>query len=197
MQPLNPFAQRRDGCHRGSLSTCHVGPMRRLQRCLSSCHELVALPALANGLSVNRKAQFSWHLRQVEWQMDVIVSTLSSGASRDGNHWMAKDCLMRIGIDARYLSHGLMGGVPPTCACSCPRSSSAPAQRRSFSMPTRRLRSKSTRPRCRKTLHCASCPTNPLSAVWRHDAGAPWRRTTSDVAHFPANFGFAPRRCVP
>lgn len=104
---------------------------------------------------------------------------------------------MRIGIDARYLSHGLMGGVHTYCRNLIPALLAAAPGDEFF------LYADAKRPfelgpllgnatlRLLPYRSAASALANDLFAL-RHAMAA----DGLDVAHFPANGGFAPRGCA-
>ena len=99
---------------------------------------------------------------------------------------------MRIGIDVRYLSHGLLGGVHHYVAQLVPALiRAAPAhsfvlyadRRRPFELTTLPLR---------VTVRVLPWQ-NPLSSIVNDLAMPRWMAADQlDVAHFPANYGFAP-----
>ena len=99
---------------------------------------------------------------------------------------------MRIGIDVRYLSHGLVGGVHSYIASFLPELVALTGGHQLF------LYADTKRP-----LELAELPghvtvrylpwRNPLSSVWNDFTVRRWMAADGvEVAHFPANCGFGP-----
>ena len=101
---------------------------------------------------------------------------------------------MRIGIDVRYLSHGLVGGVHTYIVNFVPALIDlAPDHQIYLYADTKRPFELSDLP-SHVTLRMLPW-RSPLSSIW-HDA-LMWRQMAADrldVAHFPANYGFGPPR---
>lgn len=102
---------------------------------------------------------------------------------------------MRIGIDARYLSHGLMGGVHTYLRLLIPalieRAGSASIYLYADTKAPFEIDPTTLPPNV--TLRLLPY-RNPLSAVWLDfTLQRAMAQDNLDVAHFPANFGFAPR----
>ena len=102
---------------------------------------------------------------------------------------------MRIGIDARYLSHGLMGGVHTYLSLLAPALIERASRDKIFFYADTKARFELDQATLPANVTVRLLPyTNALSAVkldWTlRDAMA---QDDLDVAHFPANFGFAPR----
>ncbi|MBI1295449.1 glycosyltransferase [bacterium] len=102
---------------------------------------------------------------------------------------------MRIGIDARYLSHGLVGGVHTYIAHFIPALIDLTSDHQLF------LYADDKRPfELTKLPNHVTVRTlpyrNPLSSVY-HDLtlAQVMKGDHLDVAHFPANYGFAPAGC--
>ena len=99
---------------------------------------------------------------------------------------------MRIGIDVRYLSHGLLGGVHHYVALLVPALiRAAPAHSFVLYADRRRPFELTTLP-----LHAIVRVLpwqNPLSSLVNDLAMPRWMAADQlDIAHFPANYGFAP-----
>jgi len=100
---------------------------------------------------------------------------------------------MRIGIDVRYLSHGLLGGVHTYVRHFVPELLSLASDHQVFLYAdTKRPFELSGLP-AHVTLRRMTW-TSPLSSVY-HDLfmRRQMRRDQIDVAHFPANYGLAPK----
>ena len=99
---------------------------------------------------------------------------------------------MRIGIDVRYLSHGLVGGVHTYVAHFVPELIALASEHRVF------LYADTKRP-----FELGSLPAHVTVRYlpWQHPASSIWHDLTMsrlmardrlDVVHFPANYGFGP-----
>lgn len=99
---------------------------------------------------------------------------------------------MRIGIDVRYLSHGLVGGVHTYIAHFVPALLELAEEHRVFLYAdTKRAFELEDLPRC-ATVRILPW-RNALSSVYQDFAIRHWMTGDRlDVAHFPANYGFGP-----
>ncbi len=102
---------------------------------------------------------------------------------------------MRIGIDARYLSHGLMGGVHTYLRLLIPALIERAGSASIFLYADTKAPFEIDRASLPPNVTLRLLPyRNALSAIW---LDATLQRAMAkdnlDVAHFPANFGFAPR----
>lgn len=100
---------------------------------------------------------------------------------------------MRIGIDVRYLSHGLVGGVHAYVAQFVPELIRQAGEHQVFLYADRKA-----------PLELGPLPSNVTVRLlpWRHGASSVWNdlialrramaRDRIEVAHFPANYGFGP-----
>jgi glycosyltransferase involved in cell wall biosynthesis len=100
---------------------------------------------------------------------------------------------MRIGIDVRYLSHGLVGGVHTYVSHLIPAllDLKSPHQLFLYADSKRRFELSSLPP----NVFLRTLPwRTPLSSVYQDLTLHRWMAADQlDVAHFPANYGFAPR----
>ncbi len=101
---------------------------------------------------------------------------------------------MRIGIDVRYLSHGLVGGIHTYLSHLLPALFTVGAHEQFVLYADSKAPFELTD--LPAHVHLRTLPYhNPASSVWNDWAGL--RRAMAsdrlDVAHFPANYGFGPR----
>ena len=102
---------------------------------------------------------------------------------------------MRIGIDARYLSHGLMGGVHTYLRLLVPALIERAGAASIFLYADTKAPFEIDPATLPENVTLRLLPyRNPLSAVWLDmTLQRAMAQDNLDVAHFPANFGFAPR----